>query len=83
MMAGMKKCPYCKAEIPDDALKCQHCGEWVTARSRRQGDSLGRAANRWVSFNILAALVVLILMLIFFFAFFLPHWNEGWRRFSP
>lgn len=22
-------CPYCKAEIPDDAKKCMHCGEWV------------------------------------------------------
>ena len=22
-------CPYCKAEIDDDAKKCKNCGEWV------------------------------------------------------
>lgn len=22
-------CKYCKAVIPDDAKKCQHCGEWI------------------------------------------------------
>lgn len=26
----MKQCPYCRGEIEDQALKCQHCGEWVT-----------------------------------------------------
>jgi hypothetical protein len=25
----MKKCPYCKTEIPADASKCMRCGEWV------------------------------------------------------
>jgi hypothetical protein len=27
----MKTCPYCLAEIPDEARKCKHCGEWVVA----------------------------------------------------
>lgn len=26
----MKNCPFCFAQIPDEALKCSHCGEWVT-----------------------------------------------------
>ena len=26
-------CPYCRAEIPAQAVKCRHCGEWVDGRS--------------------------------------------------
>lgn len=26
----MKECPYCYAEVKDDASKCRFCGEWLT-----------------------------------------------------
>ena len=25
----MKTCPFCLADIPAEARKCMHCGEWV------------------------------------------------------
>lgn len=31
-------CPYCKSEIPADALKCRHCGEWIKAEPGRTVD---------------------------------------------
>jgi len=41
----------------------------------RGGRTLGEAANRWVTWQIIMGVVGLVLFLIFLFAFFLPMWR--------
>jgi len=72
----VKKCPYCLAELEEEAAKCRHCGEWVKEAPAHPEASLGRAANRFVTFTIVWAVVVLVLMLVFFLAFFLPRFDS-------
>jgi hypothetical protein len=77
----MKQCPLCLGQIPDAAVKCQHCGEWVDGRPREKTE-LGRAANRFVTFSIVMGIVAVVLVLLFFFLFWLPEWNRFQRDFD-
>jgi hypothetical protein len=48
----VKTCPYCTAEIPDEARKCKHCGEWVEPSAAAPSDAPLRVnvtsgARRW------------------------------------
>ena len=40
-------------------------------------NSLGEAANRYVTFQIVMGVIGLIIFLIFFFSIILPHFNSG------
>ena len=78
----MKQCPFCMGQIPDAAVKCQHCGEWADGRASGGESELGRAANRFISFKIKMTVVSLILALLFFFLVWLPRWNKARRDFE-
>lgn len=50
----MKKCPFCAEEIQDEAVKCKHCGEWLTEDGRSQSSIFGDAASP-ASFDVVLA----------------------------
>ena len=39
-MPATVTCPYCKGEIDADALKCRHCGEWVSSEAGEEAVKL-------------------------------------------
>ena len=39
-------CPYCLAEIPPAARKCQHCGEWLETHISVGGNRTARDAEK-------------------------------------
>jgi uncharacterized membrane protein YvbJ len=87
----MKRCPYCTAEIPAEAVKCMHCGEWVEGQGPAPGQGKEQTLNvrfqptefqqkafrRMLVFVIAFAVIGLVLFLVFFFVFFLPMWNKA------
>lgn len=39
-------CPYCAEEIKPDALKCKHCGEWLSGPSAISPTAHGHSEAR-------------------------------------
>lgn len=78
----MKQCPLCLGEIPDQAVKCRHCGEWVDGRPTGAQSDLGQVANRYINYKIAMTIIGLILSLLFFLFIWLPGWNRAQKGFD-
>lgn len=46
-MAELMVCPFCKAEIAADALKCRHCGEWVKEKPKPAEPEVPKSPCQW------------------------------------
>jgi hypothetical protein len=46
-------------------------------RGEEKGRTLGEAANRYVTFQIIMGIIGLVLFLVFMVFFFLPMWRGG------
>lgn len=54
--------------------------EWRGRTSAPPDNSLGTAANRFVTYQMVMGVIALLVMLVFIFAFFLPQWNDSKER---
>jgi len=51
----VKKCPFCLEEIPDEAVKCQHCGKSVNKDAKRKRPQPGSLVDFISVFQIVVA----------------------------
>jgi hypothetical protein len=75
------RCPYCLGDVPGEARKCMHCGEWLKTPPRNPSTWFGRLWNggmttddvvegvRWyVKYRIVMSVVGAVIGIIAFIA---------------
>ena len=56
-----KKCPFCGEEIDESAVKCKHCGEFLTKEAKKEHRKGGQSGL--IITLIVLAIIALILII--------------------
>jgi phage shock protein C len=68
-VSGTKKCPYCAEEVNAEAVRCRHCGSWLTSSPlqhewfRSDGAIAGVCAGLADEFHISVTIVRILFVL--------------------
>jgi predicted nucleic acid-binding Zn ribbon protein len=57
-------CIYCRGAIPQGAVKCQHCGEWLDRAVQKQVTNEPSEARKFF-FGLILAVLILIPLIAF------------------
>jgi hypothetical protein len=68
-----KKCPYCAEEIASEAIKCKHCGEFLTSTNIQQESLNNRTNTSRENKDETLAIIGLVIPIL---ALFFPY--SGW-----
>lgn len=58
-MDSTKKCPFCAEDIDHNAVKCKHCGEYLTDQAKKEAGQGGPNMGFLLTTLVVLAIIVL------------------------
>ena len=63
-MDSTKKCPFCAEDIDRDAVKCKHCGEYLTDKAKKESKQGQQNMGCLLTTLVVLAIIVLLIVLL-------------------